>query len=140
MREITQKIHEGKAPAHLSWVDGLVYYRRRIFVSSRSSARIPILTEYHCSQSAGHPGFERTLRRVAGDFYWLQMKREVKRFVEACVVCQTTMYSTQKLAGPLQPLSVPTQVWEDVSMDFVTGLPQSRGYTTIMVVVDRLSK
>lgn len=109
-------------------------------MSSRSSARTSILTEYHCSQSAGHPGFERALRRVAGDFYWPQMKKEVKRFMEACVVCQTTKYSTQKPAGLLQPLPVPTQVWVDVSMDFITGLPQSRGYTAIMVVVDRLSK
>ena len=68
------------------------------------------------------------------------MKKEVKWFVEACVVCQTTKYSTQKPAGLLQPVPIPTQVWDDVSMDFITGLPQSRGYTTIMVVVDRLSK
>ena len=68
------------------------------------------------------------------------MKTEVKRFVEACVVSQTTKYSTQKPAGLLQPVPIPTQVWDDVSMDFITGLPQSRGYTTIMVVVDRLSK
>lgn len=68
------------------------------------------------------------------------MKKEIKKFVELCVVCQTKKYSTQKPAGLLQPLPVPTQVWEDVSMDFITGLPQSRGYTAIMVVVDRLSK
>ena len=68
------------------------------------------------------------------------MKKEVRRFVEAYVVCQTTKYSTQKPAGLLQLLSIPSQVWEEVSMDFITGLPQSRGYTTIMVVVDRLSK
>lgn len=68
------------------------------------------------------------------------MRNDVKDFVDACVECQTTKYSTQKPAGLLQPLPIPSQVWEDVSMDFVTCLPQSRGFTTIMVVVDRLTK
>lgn len=138
MCELTKEIKEGRAPRHLSWVDGLVYYNRRIYVSPRSSARTPLLSEYHSSQA--DPGFERTLRRVSAEFYWPNMKKEVRRFVEACVVCQTTKYSTQKPAGLLQPLPIPSQVWEDVSMDFITGLPPSRGYTAIMVVVDRLSK
>lgn len=68
------------------------------------------------------------------------MWADVKWFVEACSECQTTKYSTQKPAGLLQPLPVPSQVWEDVSMDIITSLPQSRGYTTILVAVDRLSK
>ncbi|XP_042019016.1 uncharacterized protein LOC121766845 [Salvia splendens] len=139
MRELTKDIKEGRAQPHLSYVDGLVYYKRRIFVGSRSSAHTPILTEYHCSQSTGYPGFERTLQRVTAEFYWPKMKKEIRRFVEACVVCQTTKYSTQKPAGLLQPLPIPSQVWEDVSMDFITGLPPSRGYTAVMVVVDRLS-
>ncbi|TYK13744.1 pol protein [Cucumis melo var. makuwa] len=47
----------------------------------------------------------------------------------------------QKLAGLLQPLSVPKWKWENVSMDFITGLPRTlRGFTVIWVVVDRLTK
>lgn len=68
------------------------------------------------------------------------MKKEVRRFVEACVVSRTTKYSTQKPTGLLQPLPIPSQVWEYVSMDFITGLLPSRGYTAIMVVVEKFSK
>ena len=42
--------------------------------------------------------------------------------------------------GLLQPLSIPSQRWEEVSMDFITGLPKSEGKSVIMVVVDRLTK
>lgn len=95
MREITKEIKEGRASAHLAWANGLVYYKRRIFVGSRSSTRKPLLSEYHSSPSAGHPGFERTLRWISTEFYWPNLKKDVKKFVEACVVCQTTKYSTQ---------------------------------------------
>jgi hypothetical protein len=43
-------------------------------------------------------------------------------------------------SGLLQPLSIPSQRWEEVSMDFITGLPKSEGKSVIMVIVDRLTK
>lgn len=42
--------------------------------------------------------------------------------------------------GLSQPMSIPSQVWEDVSMDFITGLLKAKGYKTIMVAVDMLSE
>ncbi|KAL0185720.1 hypothetical protein M9458_017390, partial [Cirrhinus mrigala] len=43
-------------------------------------------------------------------------------------------------AGLLQPLPVPERPWSHIAIDFVTDLPPSNGYTTILSVVDRFSK
>jgi len=60
--------------------------------------------------------------------------------VEECLVCQQNKVETIKTPSLLQPLSIPSQCWEEVSIDFMTGLPKHEGKNVIMVVVDRLTE
>ena len=57
-----------------------------------------------------------------------------------CLVCQQNKVETIKTQGLLQSLAIPSQYWEEVSIDFIAGLPKSIGRCVIMVVVDRLTK
>jgi len=55
-------------------------------------------------------------------------------------MCQQTKHTTTLPTGLVQPLPIPIQIWEDVTMDFITNLPLSHSFCVIMVVVDHLSK
>jgi len=68
------------------------------------------------------------------------MKKEIAAFVARCDNCCRVKAVDMK-AGLLQPLSIPGWKWEEVSMDFISGLPTSvKGYDSIGVIVDRLTK
>ena len=69
------------------------------------------------------------------------MKREIAKNVSECDVCQRVKASHLKVAGTLQPLPIPSWKWEDISMDFIVGLPNtSQKHDSIWVIVDRLTK
>lgn len=68
------------------------------------------------------------------------MKSDVREYVNQCDTCQRIKSDSRKPSGMLQPLPIPEHIWEDVTMDFIEGLPTSNGYNGILVVVDRLSK
>ncbi|KAD0267393.1 hypothetical protein E3N88_44534 [Mikania micrantha] len=65
---------------------------------------------------------------------------DVKQFVKECDVWQRCKASTVMPGGLLQPLDIPEAIWEDLSKDFIGGLPLSIGVNVILIVADRLSK
>ena len=69
------------------------------------------------------------------------MKIEIARYVAKCDTCRRVKDIHMKTAGPLQYLPIPTWKWEDISMDFIVGLPKiAKGFDSIWVIIDRLTK
>ena len=107
----------------------------------QTSDLIPsILKEFHMGVVGGHSGFFRTFKRITQDLYLVGMRGDSKKFVAECGICQQNKTLALSPAGVLQPLAVLDLIWEDITMDFIEGLPRSAGYDSILVVVDRLSK
>jgi hypothetical protein len=74
-------------------------------------------------------------------YWWYGLKRDVAEHVALCDICQRVKAEHQKPAGLLQPMKIPEWKWEEVGMDFIIGLPRTqRGYDSIWVIVDRLTK
>ena len=69
------------------------------------------------------------------------MKRVVVKHVARCLTCQKVKAEHQRPSGLLQPLNIPEWKWEEVMMDFVSGLPKSlEGDDSIWVIVDWMTK
>ena len=99
-----------------------------------------MIADGHSSSIGGHFGYHKTLARIQSSFTWLALRNSVKEFLRSCDVCQRFKTDCLSLVGLLRPLTIPKQVWSDVLMDFIEGLPPSNCHTVIMVVVDRLTK
>ena len=121
--------------------DGLYFRDGLLLIPDDSDLKAELLLEHHSSPYSGHPGRERTLKLLRRHVCWPHMAADVKHFVQHCDSCQRSKAGNALPGGLLQPLQVPDQPWESVSMDFVVHLPQTvAGYTAIMVCVDRLTK
>ena len=69
------------------------------------------------------------------------MKKDIAYFVACCDICNKVKAEHRKPAGLLQPLLVSQWKWDDIFMDFITGLPRPhRGNNTIWVIVDTITK
>ncbi|KAL0162424.1 hypothetical protein M9458_041820 [Cirrhinus mrigala] len=102
--------------------------------------RTRLLHWIHDSPGAGHPGITATLELTKNRFWWPALTQDIVRFVTQCRTCNIAKSSHQRPAGLLQPLPVPHRPWSHIAIDFVTDLPLSQNYTTILTVVDRFSK
>lgn len=87
----------------------------------------------------GHSGVRASYKRIEQYFYWPGIQSDRARWIAQCEIFQTTKHENVKSLGLLQPLTITEQPWIDIAMDFITSLPNSRGYEVIWVVTNRYS-
>nr|GFB76799.1 reverse transcriptase [Tanacetum cinerariifolium] len=113
----------------------------RLVVPNDASLREALLTEAHNSPFSIHPVSTKMYHDLKQHFWWGGMKRDVATFVSRCLICQQVKIEHQRASGLLQPLNIPVWKWDEISMDFVTGLLRTqRRHDAIWIVVDRLTK
>jgi transposase InsO family protein len=119
---------------------GLIICKDRLWVAQNSALQTKIINSFHASAIGGHSGVQATYHRIHRLFHWKGLKQAVEDFVKQCQICQQAKHLHTHPARLLQPLPIPAGAWQDLSMDFIEGLPKSEGYDVILVTVDRFTK
>jgi hypothetical protein len=103
-----------------TWKNDSLWYKYHLYLYKKSHLKQKVLLEFHTSPVGGHSGFKKNYHRFKKEFFLDGLKNDVQRFVAECLVCQQNKVETIKTPCLLQPLSIPSQRWEEVSMDFIT--------------------
>jgi len=135
-----RKEMKGIALGLCQWKDGLLWYQGKIWISKDEGIRTTLIAKHHEPPQAGHGGTPNTTELISQRYYWPKIREDIKRFIKNCDTCQRTKVVRHAPYGLLQSNKAPDRPWKSIAMDFITDLPKSEGYDTILVVIDWLTK
>jgi predicted SPOUT superfamily RNA methylase MTH1 len=125
IQNIKQKLAEGD-PKYICFQKDhkdVIQFGKRLVVPVDPEIRKTIFDEAHMSKFSIHPGSTKMYQDLKQNFWWSNMKVDIAKYVAECDTCHRMKASHLKSAGVLQPLSIPMWKWDDISMDFIVGLP-----------------
>jgi hypothetical protein len=139
--EEIRRIDEGRSSMFELREENSLWFQNRICVPDIPEIKELIFKEAHQTPYSIHPGSTKMYMDLKAVFWWNNMKKEIAKYVSECHTCQRVKAEHQSPAGKLQPLPIPKWKWEEIGMDFVTGLPMTKNHKDmIWVIVDRLTK
>nr|KYP69861.1 Transposon Ty3-I Gag-Pol polyprotein [Cajanus cajan] len=120
---------------------GVLRFNDRICVHNDLEIKKIILSEAHKSKLSIHLCVTKMHQDLKRMFWWPKMKKEVAQYLATCLICQKAKIEHQKPARMLQSLDILVWKWDNITMDFVFGLPQTiHKFDSIWVIVDKLTK
>ena len=141
MIKLKEEIEKGKKAEFQIRDDDMIVKGQRMCVLEYGELKRDIMEEAHSSAYAMHPGSTKMYKTLKEHYWWNGMKKEIASFVSRCLTCQQVKAEHQKPVGKIQLLPIPVWKWENITMDFVTGLPRTqRQHDAIWMIVDRLTK
>jgi hypothetical protein len=121
--------------------ENVLWFQNNICVPDIPEIKEVILSEAHQTPYSIHTGSTKMYMDLKYVFWCNNMKREIAKYVSEWHTCQRVKAEHQSPTGKLQPLPIPKWKWEEIGIDFVTGLPMTRNQKDmIWVIVDRLTK
>jgi hypothetical protein len=115
----------------------VIWFGKRLVVPVNPEIKKTIFDEAHMSKFSIHPGSTKMYQDLKQNFWWSNMKVDIAK----CDTCHLMKACHLKSVGVLQPLSIPMWKWDEISMDFIVGLPlTARKKDSIWVIVDRPTK
>jgi hypothetical protein len=140
-RELEKQLHiKPDSVPHFTLTNGLIRYKGRLYIGSKTDLRSNLIQSFHYSALGGHSGDRVTYNRIKSLFHWPGMKAEINTFIKNCPTCQKTKVEHVPYLGLLQPIPIPDMAWQLITMDFIEALPKFDAKDTILVVVDKLTK
>ena len=118
----------------------ILYFGSRVWVPGDVQLLVDLIRESHDSFMCGHSGALRTLQIIGRYYYWPNMKITVGQYIRNCHTCRRSKASNDRYNGFLVPSPVSAERWQDIFMDFITGLFDSHGHNAICIMIDKLSK
>ena len=122
--QIREKLKQGKAKCFTKDAKGTLWFGNHLVVPFDHNLRELIVKEAHDSRFSIHPRSTKMYQDLKKKLWWSRMKQQITQFVAKCDVCQRVKAEHLKSVGTLQPLPIPKWKWEEVGMDFITGLPK----------------
>jgi hypothetical protein len=143
MGHIKRRMCEGgpKVACFREDAEGTQWFKEKLVVPRREALKKKILDQAHTSRYSIHLGSTKMYHDLRQQFWRTRMKHEATRYVSECDTCRKVKANYMKPGGLLQLLSILKWKWDDISMDFIVGLPMTaRKSDSIWVIVDQLSK
>jgi hypothetical protein len=139
VEKIKERLYINEVNDKFEFKDGLLYFKRLFYVPP-GPTRLKIIQMCHDLPAIGHFGFNKTIELISLDFWWPQIWKLVKEFIQLCDTCARGKVPQYRPYDLLHPLPVPKGPWLSLSMDFITDFPFANGKDSIFVVVDQLIK
>ncbi|KAA3479823.1 Retrotransposable element Tf2 [Gossypium australe] len=135
LQKLCQKVQQQPHDHPKYFWDGTVLQmKENVVVGNQLELRKTIFQLFHGEAVGGHSGVHATRQRIS------KISKDIKTWVRECSTCQKCKSDNAAYPSLLQPLPIPNRAWAAISLDFIKGLPNSKGKTTILVIVDRLTK
>lgn len=141
-----RRVESQRLPSNSKWSvrHNVVCYDGKLLIPDQKALKQELLSIYHTDPLAGHFGIGRTKELLRRKFYWKNLDNDVREYIADCTICKANITPRHKPYGKLESLPIPQGPFEELSMDFITGLPLVRHkeeeVDAILVIVDRYTK